>query len=421
MSELLTDFLLLRDPTVRWVVLSVCFMSVASALAGCFAYLRKEALLGDAVSHSVLPGVALAFIIVGYKSELPLLGGAIVTGYLSLLAIRYIQRNTKLKADAALALVLSSFYAVGIVLLSYIQKMPLGTQSGLESYLFGKAAAMGRDDILIYSSLAAIVVGAVFLFYKPFQLLIFDSGYAEAAGIPVRIYNVILQLLLVVAISLGLQSVGIVLMAAMLITPPAAARYWTHSLNRMLLLSAMFAAGSAYIGIFISYWYPAMPTGPWIVSIMSVLALGSVIVGTEKGVLYDLRLSRRNRKKIRTENLLKHLLKSGGTLSTLAVAEETGAPKAQLKALLKGMQKRGLLLLKGEVKLTPAGEVEAKRIVRLHRLWELYLTNYMKLPADHVHDDAEAIEHIITPEVEERLITLLKRPKLDPHQSQVPY
>ena len=427
--DALLDFLTFKDPNATWVVVAVLFMCASSAIVGVFAFLRKRALIGDAISHAILPGVCLAFLLTHSRNPLILMAGAIASGWLGLMSINLIVRHSKLKTDAALSLVLSVFYGVGILILTAIQGSGLASQAGLDKFLFGKAAALVREDVIIFSVFGAILILVVIVFYHPFRILTFDRDYARAIGLPVKAMEMLMSLLTVFTIALGIQAVGVVLMAALLIAPAAAARYWTDRLPMMILIAALFAMGSGWVGAFVSYTIPRMPTGPWIVSVLALAAILSVLLGRKKGVLAAEVQRARNQKKMLRENILKCLYHLGESASDFEqpwtfsqMVERRYFKPERLKRGVKRLTRKGLVeQLPDGIRLSPEGIEEGMRVVRIHRLWELYLTTYLQLPPDHVHEDAEAIEHIITPELEKELEHQLDRPVIDPHQSPIPY
>ncbi len=427
--QTLVDFFSFTDPSVRWVVLGVVMMCASAALVGVFAFLRKRALIGDAVAHAILPGICLSFIITDSKAAWALLPGAFLTGWLSLVLIDYIIRHTKLQTDTAIALVLSVFYGVGIMLLTMIQNTSNATQSGLDKFLFGKAAAMVSEDVLVLLALSLLMVLVIFSLYRPLKLLAFNQEYAQSVGYPVRLLESILAGLTVLAVAIGVQVVGVVLMAALLITPAATARYWTNHLMAMLLLAAFFGAFSGLVGTFISYTYLRMPTGPWVVTVLSLIAVLSVLLGRKKGVLARWQQTWRNRRKMLEENLLKCLYHLGEAeqewqkMRTWAeITQKRIFTPPQFRKAWKSLKHKQLITAnESGIALTHEGIKAGQRITKIHRLWELYLTKHLHLASDHVHEDAEAIEHIITPELEKELEAQLGFPKLDPHSVPIPY
>lgn len=425
----LTEFFSFTDPNVTIVVLGSVLLGASAAIVGCFTFLRKRALVGDAVAHSILPGVCIAFMLTGQKNPLILLGGAVVAGWISLVAMDYIVQRTKLKADTAIGLVLSVFFGLGIMLLTSIQHSGSAGQAGLDKYLFGKAASMTRQDVMVFGTTALILLLVVLIFFKEFKLVSFDPDYAQTIGLPVRRLEFLLATITVLAVAVGIQAVGVVLMAALLITPAAAARFWTDDIRVMLLLAAAFGILSAIFGSYVSYVAPSMPTGPWIVVLLSVLAMGSVFLAPRRGILARLQLQRSNSRKMMLENVLKTFYAIGEPQKTFFDArsltelqEQRAIPMSKLRQGLHRLRRRGLVdRANGQAwRLTEAGLAESRRVVRRHRLWELYLNQRLSLAADHVHNDAEAIEHILTPEVEAQIERELNYPLLDPHQSEIP-
>lgn len=421
-------FFSFTDPNIRYVVFGSILLAASSAIVGCFTLLKKKALVGDAVAHSVLPGVCGAFLFVGNKNTVILICGAFITGWLSLLLIDYISAKSKIKKDAAIGLVLSVFFGTGIVLLTYIQQSGNAAQSGLDSFIFGKAAALVGEDLILFSAIALILLLVVSLFFKELTLVAFDENYALALGFPVRKLDILLTTLTVLAVVTGITAVGVVLMAAMLITPGAAARYWTDNIRVMVILAAFFGALSGIVGAYISYIAPSMPTGPWMVVSSSTIAIGSFFLAPRKGIIAKWYINTRNKNIIREENTLKMFYHLGeedrnfeATRSITSLLAKRAIGRSNLRKSLQRLRFKGFLRpLEGQWILTPKGVEKAARIVKLHRLWELYLTNYMKIAPDHVHDDAETIEHIITPELEAELEHLLGYPTNDPHRQQIP-
>lgn len=427
--EDLFSFFSFQDPNIRYVVGGSVLLAVSSALVGCFTFLKKKALVGDAVAHAVLPGVCLSFILSGTKNPIYLIIGAFITGWLSLILIDVISRKSKIKEDTAIGLILSVFFGVGILLLTMIQHSGNAAQTGLNSFLFGKAAALIGFDLVVFSLISFFLLFCVLFLYKEFTLISFDEHFAQSIGFPVKRLELALTTLTVLAVVTGIQAVGVVLMAAMLITPAAAARFWTDKLKVMLLLAAIFGALSGVSGAYISYVMPAMPTGPWIVMVISIIAISSFMLAPHRGILYRLYIQARIRTRIRNENILKLFYQLGETgndfnqkRSIDEILEKRPFKPQSLRSGLKVLNLQGFIKKEnGHWSLTKQGENKGRRIVKLHRLWEVYLTEYLRIAPDHVHEDADNIEHILTPELEKRLENLLNYPKSDPHESSIPY
>ena len=428
MSEL-AQFFSLSDVNVRAVVLGSMLLGATAGAIGSFALLRKRALIGDALAHAALPGVVLGFVVAGGKIPMALLLGAMLTAWLGALAVNVIVKHSKIAGDTALAIVLSVFFAVGIVALTLVQKTGEASQSGLANFLFGRAASMMAEDVQRFAVLAAISLIVLALLFKELKTISFDGTFSQSLGLPVKALDFALTTLLVVAVVVGLQAVGVVLMAAMIITPAAAARLWTEKLALMVLLSALLGALSGAAGAFFSALAPRMPTGPWMVIAVTAVFVFSMLFAPRRGIVSRLALFFR----LRHKTLIEHVLKTFYHLGEARSDWRLSVTKPQLSearffagnSLTRGLRKLrydGLIeRFDGGYRLTAEGVQRAGRIIRIHRLWEAYLSNYLHLPADHVHRDADQMEHILTPEMEAQLEALLDHPQTDPHGEPIPY
>lgn len=417
-----------ENPTLWYVMGGGAVLGVAGGALGCFAVLRRQSMLGDALAHAALPGICLAFLLANSKHPGVLLAGALAAGLLGAMFILGIVRGTRLREDAALGIVLSVFFGGGVVLLTAIQHQPLAAQAGLDKFLFGQAASLVPRDLLMLGGLAALALALLALFYKEFKVLSFDRDFGAALGLPMRRLEALLTSLIVVAVVIGLQTVGVVLMAAMLVTPAVAARQWTRSLGRMVLLSASIGAGCAAAGALVSGVGRNLPTGPLIVLAATAVLLGSLAFAPRRGLVWSRLRLWRHRRKVRQENLLADLYRAGepsGDWSRArglpALAAVRKLPVRQLARTAELLRGRGWLEPAGSAwRLTPAGLEEARRVVRNHRLWELFLSRRLELAADHLHRDADEMEHSLPPAVAAELEELLGRPALDPHGETIP-
>ena len=416
------------DPIFLKVVVGTTLLASSSAVVGTFSYLKGQSLVGDAIAHALLPGVVLAFMLGDGKNPAYLILGALVSGLIAHYGIAFIQNRTKLKSDTAVSLVLSTFFGFGIMLMSVVQQRGQGQQAGLERYLLGKAAAITMLDVYTFSALALVLLLGVALFYKGFQLMTFNEDFAHAIGLPVGLIRVTFTVLTVLAVTIGIQTVGVVLMAALLITPAAAARAWTKSLPQMIVLAAVFSAISAVLGTLISSAVTKMPTGPWIVIILGLIGFTSLFIAPEKGWLFKRKRALENRSKINRENIMKLMYRQeekrgkGNKLTSPQILSIRAMRDEALRVGLKDLKKRLWIIehIDGFT-LTDLGRMEGRRVVRLHRLWELYLTERLGMAPDHIHPQAETMEHVITPEIEALLIKELGMPQRDPHKSLIPY
>ncbi|TXD54194.1 MULTISPECIES: metal ABC transporter permease [unclassified Polaribacter] len=268
------------------MTLGTAILGAICGMLGSFAVLRKQSLLGDAISHAALPGIAIAFLITGTKETNVLLIGALVSGLLGAFWIRSITKRTHLKSDTALGLILSIFFGFGMLLLTYIQKLPNANQAGLDKFLFGQAATLLARDVWFMAIVTFICLIVLLLFWKEFKILLFDADYAKTLGFNIQFIDILITSFIVIAIVLGLQTVGVVLMSAMLLAPAAAARQWTNSLGVMVVLAAFFGASSGVIGTAISASQNNLSTGPVIVLVAAVFVGFSFVFSPSRGLLF---------------------------------------------------------------------------------------------------------------------------------------
>jgi manganese/zinc/iron transport system permease protein len=261
------------DYTLRTVALGTAVLGIVSGSLGAFAVLRRQSLLGDAMSHAALPGIVLAFLLTRSKTPVVLLLGAILAGWLAALLMSTTVRHTRIKQDSALGLLLSVFFGFGLVLLTFVQRIPDAGQAGLNRYLFGQAATLLQQDIVTMAALGGVALAIMALFWKEFKLLSFDPASAPVSAFRCAALDTLLTTLIVVAIVVGLQAVGVVLMSAMIVAPAAAARQWTNRLSVMVALSALFGALSGVSGALLSSTGRGVATGPAIVLVASVIVL----------------------------------------------------------------------------------------------------------------------------------------------------
>lgn len=438
-------FTYFTDAVLRGPTIGCMLMCLAAALAGVIIFLRKQSLLGEALSHAAYPGVILGVICAGAlelndSSELEIailiMFGAFLTALFGLWTIHLLERRLRVRSDSALCFVLSAFFGIGITLASHVQFSHSALYRQALSYLYGQAATMTDIHILIYGILSLTTVTVIVLLYKELQVMIFNRDFARSLGIKVRQIDLIVFILTVLAVVIGIRSVGVVLMSAMLIAPATAARQFTNKMNIMLFLSALFGLVSAFFGNYLSVeltyamalQYPglrlALPTGPMIILVASAICFVSLLLAPERGYLLRLARIAGFRYQCIRENILKSLWRYGpqNEVTFAQIAKYQSVSSLYLWIVLRGLVYSGWLEHSSPqiYRLTEDGEQWAARIVRLHRLWEVYLADYLGVGAERVHRNAEEMEHIITPELEKELTLLLKNPEVDPHHQRIP-
>lgn len=343
--------LLWHDYTLRTITLGTAVLGAICGMLGSFAVLRKESLLGDAISHAALPGIALAFIITGAKDSGILLLGALVSGLVGTYWIRGITSKTHLKSDTALGLILSTFFGFGMLLLTFIQKQPNANQAGLDKYLFGQAATLVESDVKLMVIVTAISLLVLLLFWKEFKLLLFDADYTKTLGFNTKFIDLLVTFLIVLAIVLGLQTVGVILMSAILLAPAAAARQWTNSLSTMVLLAGVFGALSGVFGTAISASQDNLSTGPVIVLVASVFVLFSMIFSPGRGLLFREIRFRNNRKDLelmKTLQFMYDIAKEHDNISHPHAIRILNNFQGYTKGSLQKLEHDGLIDLEGQ-------------------------------------------------------------------------
>lgn len=303
----MTATLLLDDYTLRVVALGAATLGIVSGALGTFAVLRRQALVGDAISHAALPGIALAYLVTGSKASLALMVGAALTGFVAVLLVGAVVRTTRVKQDAALGIWLSVFFGAGLVLLTYLQSRPDASQAGLDRFLFGQAATLLEEDVVTMAVAGGLVLLVLALLWKELKILTFDREFGASVGMRMRVVDVALTGLLVVAIVIGLQTVGAVLMAAMLVAPASAARQWTDRLGTMTILAAVFGALAGAVGAVASAEASRLPTGPTIVVVATLIVLLSFLVAPRHGLLVAALRARGARKRLTLSTVLADL------------------------------------------------------------------------------------------------------------------
>jgi manganese/zinc/iron transport system permease protein len=405
------------------VIAGTTFLGLAAGVIGVFALLRKRSLMTDALSHATLPGIAGAFIVASALGaqgrSLPvLLLGATLTGVLGILCVQGILRHTRLREDAAIGIVLSVFFGAGIVALSYIQANAAAGSAGLNKFIYGQAATMQPGDVMLMAAIAAGAVIATALFLKEFALVCFNDAFAKVDGWPVSFLDVLMMAMVVLVTVAGLQAVGLILVVAMLIIPPVAARFWTDRLIPLLLIAALIGAASGYFGSVISALLPRKPAGAVIVLTSGVFFSVSLIFAPARGVIASALRRLRLRLLIAGEDILESAyeasLAPGATRnirrSEIDTTARLHAWPLGLRALVtRRLRRKGLLIPRPDNawRLTDRGFAEGARVSRNHALWEQYLVSYADIAPSHVDWSVDQVEHVLSPgliaELEHRL------------------
>ena len=427
-------FFSFQDASLRLALAGALLVGLNCGLLGGYVVVRRMALVGDMLSHAVLPGIVLGFLWTQTKDPVAILIGALLAGAAATGVSALLARTTRLKPDAIQGLVLASFYGVGICLLGLVQNLPTGAKSGLDKFLFGQAAGLSGDDVMMMAVATMLSLALVGWLYHDLLALSFHRGFGQTLGLKMGLLHGVIMLLTAFAIIVAMQAVGVVLVSAMLIIPAATAYLLTDRMHRLLGLSAVLGMAAAGLGAFGSFLGNNLPTGPLMVLAGALFFAGAFLFSPRHGWVTRVVRQRRRRSRAERENTLKamhrvledHVLagasvREGVTLAELSaqrresVSESGERVRDLVRAGLATVSQDGHILF-----FTPAGEQRARAIVRNHRLWELYLTHAASFSPDHVHDQAEEIEHVLGEETVRQLARRLDFPEVDPHGRPIP-
>ncbi|MCH9609289.1 MAG: Manganese transport system membrane protein MntC [Chlamydiales bacterium] len=394
---------MILDPVLRAPLLGSMLMALIASLIGVLLFVRKRTLIGEALSHASYPGVTLAILISGWISaEWVILLAAFISSLLGFGLINFLKKRLKVKEDAALSFVLATFFGMGTLVASIVSRTHSFQFRQIQVFLYGQAATMGDGHVLFYALFALFVIALLVVFYRSFLVCSFDPHFAKISQLGSKVIESLFLATVAASVVIGIRSVGVIMMAALFIAPPIAARQFTNTFSKMFWLSALFGVTSGFLGTFLSL--SGLPTGPMIVLVASLIALFSLLFAPKRGVVIRYLRVLRFRMVCVEENLLK------------ALWHQKLVKLSPLNHFL--FRWRGWIDQEGH--LTELGKSLGARVVRAHRLWEAYLVYSLGMGISQVHHNAEEMEHLLTPELEEELTKLLDDPKQDPHAQPIP-
>lgn len=412
--------------TSDWIAQTVGSMlvGITCGVLGCFVVLRRMALIGDALSHAILPGVVIALIVFGWvgasAASMPLwlLVGALGSGLATAVIINVVHRRSRTKEDSAIGIAFTAMFAVGLILIS---DLPRGTHFDLRCFIYGDPLAFNATDLWMMGTICPLVLLTVALLYHRLKLISFDPVVAAAMGVSVALFHYLLMGMLAATIVAGIKATGVILVVAMIITPASAAYQLTNRLSRMLLLAGLIGAVSAGLGMSIAFVVNT-PTGPAMVIVASALFLLAVLFSPSHGYVFDRLRRMRLARHVAAEDMLKLVYRLGPIPRATwlpTIGGELGLPRGVLSRAYKDLTTEQLLAAdNGDLVLTDAGRAHAESLVRAHRLWETYLVDKAGVAPEDVHSYAEELEH--AHDLSELLDDTLGRPTLDPHGSEIP-
>ena len=428
------------DPILAAPMWATMLMCLITSVMGVLMVVQKRALLGEAISHTTYLGIAVmiyasADLMNPSSTWFPFLVmiGALASALMGVRLIFFMEKKQKVSADSALCFVLSTFLGLGVLMASRLQLThPVWSQK-IQMFLYGQAATITMSHVWIYAVLTVLIVTVLYCIYPRLLVVFFDRQFAKTADINTHLIHWVVEILLVCAIVVGIRSVGVLMMSGMLIAPAAAAKAVGRHFSHVIAIAGFFGVVSGVIGNVVSVvlsqnlqeslanFRVTFPTGPMILISSVFLSLILSVFGKRKG--YFWRLLRRNKFRISctSENILKALLKQEKAMTFWEIKNMLViSSRVLIRSLFPLILDRFLVVKQGKFSLNTRGELRAKRIVRLHRLWEVYLFNELGVHAGDVHRSAEEMEHILTPEIERQLIQLLGNPEKDPHDQIIP-
>lgn len=380
------------------VLVGVGLLGAGAGLVGSFAVLRRRALLGDALAHAALPGLCLGFLAFGERNLFAMLVGALFTGLLGIGVVTVLRRYTRVREDAAIGIVLSVFFGVGIVLTRLIQNATTfaGSKAGLDSYILGKTAGMIQSDVILIAGVAVFSLGLILLFYKEFLLVGFDAAFATVQGWPVLAIDVLLTSLIAVTVVIGLPAVGVVMMTALLIVPGVTARFWSYRLSLVLAIAVATGLLMGVIGTAISATYTKMPAGPVITLVGTAFFVASALFAPRRGLVSRVLTNSQDRR----EEAYRGFLKFVQGLPQQTVDRETVRKQSYSSQVRHGLRTGDLNHLSGDtVGLSESGRIQARDVIRNEALWKLFVARYPDLVSQAQPFSAKPIEQILEPHI----------------------
>jgi len=414
MTEILS-----QEWAIRALV-SSCTVGAMCGLLGCFIVLRNMALIGDALSHSILPGVVVAFVFFGHNSTAFFMG-AVVAGLLSSFFIAWIQERNVTKNDAAIGIVFTCMFSIGVIGISKISKSQ-GVHLDLKDFLFGNVLGVSNEDLMLTTITSVLILASIIFFYRYFFITTFQPILAKTMGISIKATHYFMMLMLSFAIVAALQTVGVILVVSMLIAPAATALLYSNRLPVVLIISVLIGILSSILGLIGAIYFETVP-GPFISIVLTLFYAISLLASPKKGLIVNYLIRKRANARILLEDILKYIFrqKESAAITLTSLSNHFGISERNIKSVLKPLLSSGMIVYQEDaIQITELGNQKASNLVRAHRLWETYLTTNLGLEQDQIHRDAEELEHLLTEELLDEVDKILGYPTIDPHGSPIP-
>lgn len=416
--------LFLTLTTDEWAIralIASSLVGIMCGIIGSFIVLRNMSLIGDALAHAILPGIFVAFVLIGY-STIGFFLGSVIAGLLTAVMITWIQHNVKTKNDAAIGIVFTAMFSIGVIGISKVSTGD-GVHLDLKDFLFGTVLGISNEDIYLTLAITIYSIVSIIIFYRYLFITTFQPTIAQTMGISVKMIHYFLMLLLSFAVVSSLRAVGVILVVAMLITPASTALLLSDKLKNVIILSGFIGFLSAVLGLILAISLGGgIAPGPTMCVTATLLYLTAVIFSPKKGLLTKFILRRKQKSKIEQEDIIKHLIKNrekSTTINNVAVTLEL--PVNIIKKHIKTLSTEGVVNQNGDqLMLSIKGNESGSSLVRAHRLWETYLVDEVGLQEGQIHTEAEKYEHILTEDELDEVDEHLGFPTQDPHGSPIP-
>ncbi len=416
----MNEFLqILSEPWAIRAVIVSSLVGIMCGTLGCFLVLRNMSLIGDALSHAILPGIYFSFVFFGY-STLGFFFGATIAGMLTALGITWVQDHVKTKNDAAIGIIFTAMFSIGVIGISSLART--GAHLDLKDFLFGNVLGISDADIVLTSIITIYTLISIVVFYRYLFVTTFQPTIATAMGFSTKTIHYFFMLLLSVAVVSSLGAVGVILVVAMLITPAATALLLSDNLKKVLFISACIGLLSAVFGFLVSVKFETTP-GPAMTLVATTFYLLAVALSPSKGLVFKYLERKKQKNKIVNEDILRQVIKSkdGSPVAIDYLKEKLGLSQASLKKGVQNLKTLGLVIKSAQgIALSDSGQKKANELVRAHRLWETYQVDKMGIDAVQIHDEADYLEHHLSEELLEEIAKDLGFPENDPHGSPIP-
>lgn len=409
----------LSAPWVIRALIASSLVGLSCGVLGAFIVLRRMSMIGDALSHSILPGVVFAFLIFGYNAAGFFLG-AVIAGVITAVGITWAEDRVKTKGDAAIGIVFTAMFSIGVIGISWLSKSE-GIHLDLKDFLFGNVLGVSNEDLWLTSAITVYVLFMVVVFYRALFITTFQPQIAAAMGVSVPFVHYMVMILLSFTVVSALQTVGVILVVALLITPASTALLWSDRMPAVLSISGLLGVISAGLGLWLAILFDSTP-GPVMVLVATSFYLFSALLAPRKGLVHKYFRKRELSKRIYREDIIKYSFRHADDSPTIQdVASALDLSVAQAHRLARFLLRKGVLTqYQPSIKLSQTGEIMALKLIRAHRLWETYLVNRLGLSPDQIHEEAENYEHFLSDELLDEVDELLGSPESDPHGSPIP-